>query len=418
MLRLFSTLFRTLYGKSDYAQPPRASDGKFDVLLSVWNVFRNKEQRRGFIRNGLSVHWVGNHYPPMRNEVTKRSFGWIPFGVFMSAFFLKTRQFGIHLSMWLFNLYSGSRRLNTRLVWAYVELNPWLMKRAKKRGIPIVLDNPIAHMDDYYALKPEFEACGFQWPDWWIRRWVAAAKREYELADWFNVGSSFVKESLVARGIPADRVIVNHTGVDTEHWAVARKNRKFDPSDPFVFVFTGSVDPRKGIRYLMQAWKEAALDNAELWICGGTDRSMDWNRVCDGLPDNVQFFGRVKHDRLVELYSKASVYVLPSLLEGLARTGLEAMASGLPVIVTKETGLADFVSDGDEGWIVPSRDVNALAERLFWCSSHRDEVRAAGESAFRRIQSQTFAAYGDQCATVAKEIIFDKHLPLGLPKHP
>ena len=57
--------------------------------------------------------------------------------------------FGVYGSMWLFNLYSGSRRLNANLVWAYVELNPWLLKRAKKRGIPIVLDNPIKAYGTY-----------------------------------------------------------------------------------------------------------------------------------------------------------------------------------------------------------------------------------------------------------------------------
>ena len=175
MIRLFVKLLRTLYGKSDLPPPPKMKGGKFDVLLSVWNVFHSREQRRAFTGNGLSVHWVGNHYPPVRNEVSKRSFGWIPFSVFLSAFFLKTRAVGIHASMWLFDWFSGTRRLNTRLVWAYVELNTRLLRRAKKRGIPIVLDNPIAHMDDYYALKPEFEACGVPWPDWWIRRWVAAA---------------------------------------------------------------------------------------------------------------------------------------------------------------------------------------------------------------------------------------------------
>ncbi len=351
----------------------------------------------------------------MRNEVTKRSFDRVSFGVLMSAFFLKTRQTGVHLSMRLFDFYSGSRRLNARLVWAYVDFNPRLLRRATKRGIPIVLDNPIAHMDDYYALKPEFRACGTPWPDWWIRRWVAAAKREYALADWFNVGSSFVKESLVARGIPADRVIVNHTGVDTKRWSVANHNRRTDPNDPFVFVFTGSASPRKGIHYLMRAWKDADIENAELWMCGVAERAMDWDRVCGGLPPNVRFFGRVNHDRLVELYSRASVYVLPSLLEGLARTGLEAMASGLPAIITKETGLTDFVSDGVEGWIVPSRDARALVERFTWCATHPDAVRSAGDAAFRRMEGKDFAAYGDQCATIAKNVIEGNSPPLQLP---
>ena len=415
MIRLFVKLLRTLYGKSDLPPPPKMKGGKFDVLLSVWNVFHSREQRRAFTGNDLSVHWVGNHYPTVRNEVSKRSFGWIPFSVFLSAFFLKTRAVGIHASMWLFDWFSGTRRLNTRLVWAYVELNTRLLRRAKKRGIPIVLDNPIAHMDDYYALKPEFEACGVPWPDWWIRRWVAAAKREYQLADWFNVGSTFVRDSLVKRGISAERIFVIPYGVDAARWRKCHDNR--EPKTPFAFVYTASVDPRKGIQYLLRAWKAAALDKAELWICGGTEASMDWNRVCGGLPAHVRFFGRVKHEKLEEIYAKSSVYVLPSLLEGLARSGLEAMSAGLPVVVTRETGLSDFVTDGVEGWIVPARDTDALADSLRWCVAHPDAVRKAGEAAYRRMQGRDFSNYGDRCAAIAEAIIAGKTPQAAVSRH-
>lgn len=142
---------------------------------------------------------------------------------------------------------------------------------------------------------------------------------------------------------------------------------------------------------------------------------MNWGRVCGGLPPHVRFFGRVKHNRLVEIYSQASVYVLPSLLEGLARTGLEAMASGLPVIVTRETGLTDFVTEGVEGWIIPSRNANALAKRLRWCITHPEAVRVAGDAAFRRMHEHDFAAYGDQCAAVARAILDNRTPPLNLP---
>lgn len=405
IFRLFKKLLLVLRTPVDNPAPPLAKGASYDILFSVWNVFRNREQRHGFIRNGLSVHWVGNHFPPKKNAVTKRSFAWMPFVVLVSASFLKTRQFGVYLSMWLFNLYSGSKRLNTKLVWAYVEMNTILISRAKRRQIPIVLDNPIAHMDDYYALKSEYEQCGFPWSDWCIRRWVAAAKTEYALADWFNVGSLFVKESLVARGIPADRIIVNHTGVDTSLWQAAHRTRRHTPNRPFIFVFSGAVIPRKGIRPLMQAWKAASPANAELWICGSTGAVVDWDKICGGLPSTVKFLGRMPHKQLVDVYSRAFVYVLPSLLEGLARSGLEAMSAGLPVIITRETGLTDFVTDGIEGWIVPARDVNALADRILWCIGHQDIVRAAGEAAFHRMRGQSFNSYGDQCAAIAKSII-------------
>ncbi len=412
MIKLAIKLFKTLYGKSDFPPPPPKKNGRYDVLLSVWNIYHSREQRRAFTRNGLSVHWIGNHSPPMRGEVTRRVFCWASFLALMSAFFLKTGNAGRYASMWIFNCFSGSSRLDARLVWAFVEYNPRLLRRARKRGIPIVLDVPIAHMDDYYALKSEFEACGVPWPDKQIRRWVAGAREEYALANWFNVGSSFVKESLVSRGVPTNRVLVIPYGIDAARWAKCHARRT--PHPTFTFIFTASVGPRKGIRPLLLAWKQAAIKGAELHMCGGTEDAMDWNLVCGGLPPNVVFHGRVSHEKLVELYAQSDVYVLPSLLEGMARSGLEAMAAGLPVLVTKETGLGDFVSDGREGWFVPARDVNALAERMLWCASHTAEVRDAGESAFRKMQGQDFAAYGDRCAQVVKDILSSKNPSMGL----
>ena len=412
MTHLVSKLFRTLYGKSDFPPAPSKKEGRYDVLFSVWNVFHSREQRRAFTRNGLSVHWVGNHYPPMRNEVTKRSFCWTSFLMLMSAFFIRKREAGRYASMWAFDRFSGSRRLDAKLVWAYGEFCTWLLRRAKKRGIPIVLDVPIAHMDDYYALKSEYEACGVPWPDRQIRRWVASAREEYALADWFNVGSSFVKKSLVSRGVPANQVLVIPYGIDASRWTDCHARRASHST--FTFIFTASIGPRKGIRPLLLAWRQASIDGAELHICGGTEDSMDWNRVCGGLPPNVVFRGRVSHEMLAKLYAQSDVYVLPSLLEGMARSGLEAMAAGLPVLVTKETGLGDFVSDGKEGWFVPARDVDALAERLRWCASHPVEVHNAGEAAFRRMQGQDFAAYGDRCAQVVKDILSRGKPSMGL----
>lgn len=100
----FQKLIRTLNTSVDNPAPPLVRGVSYDVLLSVWNVFHSREQRQAFVRNGLFVHWVGNHYPPQKGEVTKRSFGWISFAVFVSACFLKMRMCGIHASMRLFNL--------------------------------------------------------------------------------------------------------------------------------------------------------------------------------------------------------------------------------------------------------------------------------------------------------------------------
>lgn len=374
-----------------------------DVTLSVWNVFHSREQRRGFMESGLSVHWIGNHYPPESHEVQKRSFAWLSFAAMMSYFYFYKMQWLLHLSMTLFDWYSGSRKLNTKLVWAFVEMNTRIIRKAKKQGIPIVLDNPIAHMRDYYEiLKPEYNALGMDFHEELVLRWVHKAEQEYAVADWFNVGSNFVKSTLVKHGIPEDKINVIHYGVDVTKWSRSYCNRKVN-TDRMVFVYTAAISPRKGIQYLIRAWIHANLSNAELIICGSG--TMPWSKICTEMPSTIKLMGAVRHDTLADLYSSADVFVLPSLLEGFARSGVEAMSAGLALIVTEETGLGDVCKNGVEGWIIPSRDVASLSEKLQWCNCHREEVRNAGRKGYEKMKNMSFSGYGKQCADLAKRII-------------
>lgn len=384
-----------------------AINGKYDILLSVWNVFRSQEQRQGFANKNLSVHWVGDHIaPPVKGEVAKRSFCWISFALRMMYSFLVHREWLLHSSMWFFDFYSGSKKLNCRLVWAYVENNDRLLKKAKKMNIPIVLDNPIAHMRCFYEnLKPEYESMGIDFHDKLILKWVRSAESQYSMANWFNVGSNYVKKTLISNGIPAEKIIVNHTGVDTKLWSRVHANRAHN-RPIMTYVCTSHLSPRKGIQYLIKAWILASLENSELIICGGG--SLPWDRICDELPHNVHILGPKKHIEMAAIYQNSDVYVLPSLLEGFVRSGLEAMAAGLPMIITEETGLTDVCSHDEHGWVVPSKNVTELAERLIWCRSNPDAVRIAGEKAFRKMQGRSMEAYGDRCAAVASAIIHGK----------
>jgi starch synthase len=106
--------------------------------------------------------------------------------------------------------------------------------------------------------------------------------------------------------------------------------------------------------------------------------------------------GFVPPDQLAATYSQGSVLVLPSIEEGLARVQAQAMACGVPVIATPNTGAEDLFDDGREGFIVPIRDPRALGERLEWMLAHPDARREMGEAARRRVGSLSgWSAYGD-----------------------
>jgi glycosyltransferase involved in cell wall biosynthesis len=170
-----------------------------------------------------------------------------------------------------------------------------------------------------------------------------------------------------------------------------------------LLIYTASISLRKGFHYLLKAWRAANLQNAELWVCG-----FNYLPKCkefESFPSTIKFLGPKSHSELMEIYKRAHIYVLPSLFEGLARSGLEAMAAGLPCIATWESGLTDFIRHGENGWVVPSANSEALAEILRECYKNRFELGQFSEKAYETGQQNSWERYGDRCTEVAIQIL-------------
>jgi len=99
---------------------------------------------------------------------------------------------------------------------------------------------------------------------------------------------------------------------------------------------------------------------------------------------------------LPAIYSQADVFVLPSLVEGFPMTGLEAMASGLPAIVSENTFGGDVIDDGENGYVIPIRDAGAIADRLARLAAQPDLRHRMGVAARRRAEYFTWARFGTQ----------------------
>ncbi len=188
---------------------------------------------------------------------------------------------------------------------------------------------------------------------------VARRRREYDLADAILCPSQFVKDSFVHEGFPAERVHVVPYGIP--------KPNGFTPAPPpadgiFRVLYVGQLTPRKGVRYLLEAFARLSHPRKELVIVG--PRSTPSGLEGATIPKNVRFAGVLKGDELARAYAEAAVLVLPTLEEGLALVLGEAMAHGTPVIATVNSGGADLFRDDDEGFLVPIRDPAALAERM------------------------------------------------------
>jgi glycosyltransferase involved in cell wall biosynthesis len=199
--------------------------------------------------------------------------------------------------------------------------------------------------------------------------------RELELADRVVVPSEHIARTLVRQGTPADRVSVIPYGADCRCFRPAERK----PQGPScTFLFAGGISQRKGIRYLLEAWRKVRRPGWRLQLLGPLPRDLS---PLQPYLNEVEPLGRVAHSEVPARMAAADVFVFPSLFEGSAVVTYEALASGLPSVVTPEAG--SVVRDGIEGFLVPPRDVDALADRLVRLGGDqglRDQMGAAARA--------------------------------------
>lgn len=217
---------------------------------------------------------------------------------------------------------------------------------------------------------------------------------EYELADYISIPSTFVRDSFLKHNVPAEKLLVNAYGVDLSAF---RKVEKTD--ETFRVISVGGFHQRKGSHYLLQAFAELGLPDAEFWHVGSVSPEM--RPIIDKFAnDRCTFHGHQPQDQLYKFYSQASVFALASIEEGMAMVQCQAMACGLPLICTTNTGGADLIGgEGHAGHVVPIRDVEALKTCILRLYENRDLAAEMGRRAQARVANGlTWKDYGDRYA--------------------
>lgn len=220
----------------------------------------------------------------------------------------------------------------------------------------------------------------------------ARRDEEARLADWIVSGSSFTTRSLVESGIPAAKILTVPLGGPDPAPAPML------PSAPPAvqrFIYAGPISVRKGAHYLLRAWRSITAPNVELHFYGKCllpERIIADAQAAPG-GDRLVFHGSVPASALRSVYLNASLLVLPTLCDGFGQVVSDALACGLPVITTQNAGAADAVDDGRTGFVIPPADEAALAERLSWGTSHRDDLFAMRALVLSRAASWTWAEF-------------------------
>jgi glycosyltransferase involved in cell wall biosynthesis len=223
-------------------------------------------------------------------------------------------------------------------------------------------------------------------------RIIARELQEYAECDLVMVPSRFAWRSFADRGVAETKLRLSPYGVDL---AMFRSGRRRDAV--FRVLFVGAISLRKGVAYLLEAANSSGIPGLEVWLVGPIERAM--RPILAKYEGIFRHFGPIPRARLADYYSQASVLVLPSVEEGLALVQAQAMACGVPVIATANTGAEDLFTDGVEGFIVPIRDAAAIRSRLLRLYENPDERDRMASAALARAKSLGgWDQYGDRMA--------------------
>jgi len=280
--------------------------------------------------------------------------------------------------------------------WIYVA--PEAILKAKKCGVVMILEGANSHpMNVAKIMNKEYSKNN-------MKEYIANEKqikektKIYEDFDYVMCPSDFVYNSFLEQGFDKKRLIKMPYGVDIKRFSVKKNYPK--KGDKIKFVFVGSIQLRKGMEYLLEAWKELNLRNAELIIVGRV--WPDAQKVISDYKNlkGVKFVGFAKPEKILK---ECDVFISPSLEEGSALTCYEAMASGSPLIATYNTG--SIARNKKEGFIIEAGNVEALKEKIKYFYDNPKQIEKMGKSARRYVEKFTWEKYGERLSGFYKEVL-------------
>lgn len=274
-------------------------------------------------------------------------------------------------------------------------------RMAKRLGITTLYELPSSHWYWEYKLlaeeaerNPEFAGLLPKLQD--STRHMEWKDEELLLADAVFVPSQHVRGTL-AGYVPDDKIRVISYGAPPLR---PRKLVSRDSSRPLKVLFAGSLIQRKGIGYLLDAI-DLLGSRVELTLVG---KRFSANPRVDAACSRWQWYQALAHSEVMDLMEQSDVLVLPSLAEGCALVVLEALACGLPVIVTPNTGSQEFVRDGREGFVVPICRSDAIADRLNELDRDRELLAEMSRNAHATAAEKHWKTYRDCWAEAVRSV--------------
>jgi colanic acid/amylovoran biosynthesis glycosyltransferase len=215
-------------------------------------------------------------------------------------------------------------------------------------------------------------------PKYIMRRGDDAYDYLFETGDLLLPISNRWKDELIRLGCEEQKIVVHRMGIDTSRFLFSPRRPRGDGKVRLLTV--ARLVEKKGVEYGVRAVAEVLkkYPQVEYEIAGDGPLMNDIKSLIEKLniSDRIKLLGWQRQEEIVEFMKEANILLAPSVCskdgdwEGIPVVLMEALAQGLPVLSTQHSGIPELVQDGQSGFLVPERDVDALAEKLTYLIEH------------------------------------------------
>ena len=220
------------------------------------------------------------------------------------------------------------------------------------------------------------------------RNWRMERITQYVLRNtqYFTSDANVTRDKAVHYGMNPDHTVVFPWGVDLQHFAPATDHRSLI-TDHFTLFCNRSWEPRYGVDVLAKAFVKVARQNpdVELLLLNGGSQGQVIREILQrgGALERVSMPGPISQRDLPRFYRMADLYISPSHVDGSSVSLMEALACGIPCLVSDILANKEWVTENENGWLFPDGNADALAAKILTVIAQREKLAEVGRAARR-----------------------------------